>query len=121
MNLSFSNDLTRECREKRKQQYESLKEAKILLERRGTVAVIKGSHIIMNNVSYVLEAIQRFLVPEPKVPDEGETCNNEDSDDSVLSNGSTKSKKSYIFGIQIFYGKNKKIKPIASPSSNSIK
>lgn len=49
LNISFSNDMTRELREKKKIQYQNLREALVILEQRGKKAVIKGQNIIMDN------------------------------------------------------------------------
>lgn len=94
MNLSFSNDLTRELREKKKAHFQHLREAKLLLEQRGKVAIIKGSNLEMDNKKYDLPAIQNYLFPGKKIIEERDSCrDNGDSDDSLCSNTSTLSRK----------------------------
>lgn len=93
LNVGFANDMTKELREKRKTEYKILREAKVLLEQQGKTAIIKGSKILMENVTYDVTAIQSYLYQKQGNLQNDDILSNYDSDDSSISTVSVTTRK----------------------------
>lgn len=61
MNLSIANDLTREERERRRKNYETLLQYREILSKNGENAIIRGSKIILKDEIMEVEEVKKLL------------------------------------------------------------